>query len=107
MYFTKETKECFIELFGNHEVVTISRRYGNTPASYEHKFIGVHNGMKWDFTPMIIDLSGCHTNKSELAARGFSKTILTMAFLKLREEGFEIPENFFRSTSDFCQIFYF
>ena len=107
MEFTKETKETFIELFGNHEVVTISRQYGKTPESFENKFIGVHNGLKWDFTPMIIDLSGCNANPSRLAARGFQKEILKLAFEELKKEGFEIPENFIRSTSDFCQIFYF
>lgn len=107
MEFTKETKETFIELFGKHEVVTVSRQYGKTPASWENKFIGVHNGLKWDFTPMIIDLSGCNANPSGLAARGFQKEILKLALEELRKEGFEIPENFIRSTSDFCQIFYF
>lgn len=107
MEFTKETKETFIELFGKHEVVTVSRKYGKTPASWESKFVGVHEGMKWDFTPLVIQLSGCNANADGLAARGFYKEILASAFSKLRREGFKIPSAYIMSTSDFCQIFYF
>ena len=107
MTYTKENKECFIDLFGKHEIVTISRQYGNTPASWEQKFIGVRNGMKWDFTPMVIHLSNCKTNASGLAARGFYKEILKDALIALSEEGFDVPQNYVRSISDFCQIFYF
>jgi len=107
MEFTKETKEAFIDLYGSHEIVTVSRRYGSTPSSYEHKFIGVHNGLKWDFTPLIIELSGCKANASGLAARGFSKEILRLALRQLFNDNFDVPAPYLTSVSDFCQQFYF
>lgn len=107
MEFAKETKRQFVTLFGRREIVTISNKYGTSRTSYEHKFIGVHEGLKWDFTPLVIYMSGCEANRSGLAARGLSEEILKNAFLKLREEGFTIPNMYLYSTSDFCQTFYF
>ena len=107
MEFSKETKEKFVELFGNHEIVTISRKYGNTPASYEHKIIGVQNGLKWDFTPLVIELSGCKANASRMAARGFLKEIISGALQHLKNDGFNVPSHFILYVSDFCQVFYY
>lgn len=107
MEFIKETKEKFIELYGNHEIVTVSRKYGNSAASYENKFIGTHNGLKWDFTPLVISLSGCKANASGLAARGFSKEILMTALQHLLNEGFNVPHHYILHVGDFSQQFYF
>ena len=107
MEFTNDVKQVFIELLGSHEIVTVSRKYGKTPSSFEHKFIGVHNGLKWDFTPLVIDLSGCNSNPDGLAARGFLKEILANALKQLKKECFSVSDDFITNTSDFCQVFYF
>lgn len=107
MEFTKETKEKFIELFRNHEIVTVSRRYGNTPASFEHKFIGQHDGLKWDFTPLVVNLTGCKATAADLAARGFSKELIASALQRLKKDGFDVPAHLILYTSDYCQQFFF
>ena len=107
MEFTREIKEQFIEMFGNHEIVTVSHKYGYTASSWESKFIGVRNGMKWDFTPLVIELSGCKSNEDKLGARGFSKEILRMALRQLLNDNFDVPAPYLTSVGDFCQIFYF
>ena len=107
MEFTKETKSQFIGMFGKHEIVTISRKYGNTPASFEHKFIGMHNGLKWDFTPLVVNLTGCKATAGDLAARGFSKEILASALQHLKNDGFYVPDHLILYTSDYCQQFFF
>lgn len=107
MDFTKETKEKFIELYGNHEIVTVSRKYGNMPSSYEHKFIGQQNGLKWDFTPLVIELSGCKSNRQKLAARGFYQVILYYALRQLFNDNYDVPSVYLTGVNDFCQVFYF
>ena len=109
MEFSKEVKETFVQRLCERNVVVITQCYGNSIQSLQHKVIGVSNGLHWDFTPMIWDLTRCSVNTSDfarMAIRGFSDEIITAALKKIREEGIEVPQKTIDKPSDFYAKYY-
>ena len=109
MEFTKEVKQEFINLLNEHNIVIVSNRYGKSMASVEHKVIGMRNGLRWDFTPMLWYLTDCKRNNhgnSNLAVRGYVREILQKALHNLREEGFFVKQNMIDSIGDFVGQFW-
>lgn len=93
MTITRETKDRFVKMLANCEIVVIARRLSMKSDTRDYKFIGVHNGLKWDFTWCIVDATGCKTNGKDafnITARSFSAGYLTeLALKQFREEGIE------------------
>lgn len=109
MEFTKEVKQEFFNLLSEHNIVIVSNRYGNGAASVEHKVIGMRNGLRWDFTPMLQDLTGCRKNNhgfSNMTVRGYIREILQKALYALREEGIFVPQVFIDNVGDFVGQFW-
>lgn len=94
MVFTKETKERFVEMLKNRQIIVIERNSGNGRATYDCKFIGVCDSLKWDFTPLVAEYSGCPTNKNvmvRLAVRCFDPVCVVEHTLNaLQEDGLQI-----------------
>lgn len=104
MEFTKEVKQAFIDRMGEKNLIVVTYRYGKTQASFQHKIIGMKDGLRWDFTPLIADLSGANVNTrsvSNMAVRGFSDEIFIKALRTLRKEGFAVWNEMIESPHDF------
>ena len=89
MEYTEEIKRAFIDRMREHNVVVVSRCYGNTFASYEHKVIGVWRGLRWDFTGLIAHVTECKTNGKDLqtlAVRGMAAHIIELALARIGKE---------------------
>lgn len=85
MLIEKTTKERFVKMLQNHEIVCIFRRLSQRSDTYEYKFIGMHEGLKWDFTWCIADATGCETNGKSgisIAVRSKSAQYLLETALK-------------------------
>ena len=63
MIITKQTMERFVRMLESNEIVVVARRI---KVNYEMKVIGVHIGMKWDFTPMVAYVTACRTNGADI-----------------------------------------
>ena len=109
MEFTKEVKQEFINLLNEHNIVIVSNRYGKSMASVEHKVIGMRNGLRWDFTPLLQSLTDCKKNDhgfSNMTVRGYVREILQKSLRNLREEGFFVHQNVIDSVGDFVGQFW-
>ena len=57
MIIEQETRQRFVDMLANHEIVAVGCKTDKRSNSYHYKFIGVRNGLKWDFTPCIVSES--------------------------------------------------
>jgi len=109
MQYTQEIKHAFIERMREHNIIIVSHWYGKTSASFEHKIIGMRNGLRWDFTGLVADLTGCKTNNAcvaSLAVRGYADEIIKSALAALKEQGYTDAQDFMESPRDFYGQFY-
>lgn len=108
MMYEKTIKQTFLDRLREHNMIVVSHQYGSA-GYHEHKIIGVKNGLKWDFTPLISHLTECRTNGKDmecLALRGFMPSILKCALVKLSEEGFDVDQFMIDSPRDFYSVFF-
>ena len=91
MIITKETKERFVKMLEKNQIIMIQcNRSGRK--TYDFKFIGSDGYGKWDFTPMVAEISGYPSNKDTaikyLAVRSLDgEDVICNTLLKLHEEG--------------------
>lgn len=60
MIITEETKQRFIEMLKNRQIIVI--QYRRHQRSSVFKFIGANDRGKWDFTPCVADMAGIEYN---------------------------------------------
>ena len=105
MYIEKETKERFVKMLAKHEIIVVWNRISSRSQTRNYKFIGAHNGLKWDFTYTVIDATSCKTNGDSgycVAARGYSSVYLVEKTLEsFIEEGIKVPKDVFENVGDF------
>jgi len=99
MIITKETKERFVELLKSHEIIVVWRWTTQKYNNKDFKVIGAHNGLYWDFTPCIIDATGCKTNLSskDIALQSVARSTsphntIKIALKNYRSYGIDAPE---------------
>lgn len=109
MFIENSTKERFVKMLSKRQIVVVYRDLSQKSITREFKFIGMQNGMKWDFTHLIINATGCKTNgKSgyQTAARGWNVTILLEETLKsLKEQGYKVPKKVLQDVGDYIASF--
>lgn len=96
---TKETMERFVKMLKANEIVVVARRI---KVNYEMKVIGVHNGLKWDFTPMVAYVTSCRTNGADIthkAVRDISPESIIWRTLK------SLPNHQVSVSSDLVENF--
>ena len=64
MVFEKETKERFVQMLKERQIIVI-RCGALRRTTYGFKFIGANNDGKWDFTPLLASYSNFPTNHAE------------------------------------------
>lgn len=108
MIITKETMERFVEMLQAREIIVVGHRI---KTNYDFKFIGVHNGLKWDFTPMIAYVTSCRTNGSNnitsMTVRSYSADYLVEQTLKnLPNHCVRPPRELAKNVSDYLAYFW-
>lgn len=110
MVFDIMVKQCFVNRLTEHNIIVVSRQYRKPCASFEHKIIGMKDGLRWDFTPLLADLTGCNTNGNPfdvLAVRGFARQIIKTALEKLsQEKEIIVPPGVLENPRDFYGQFF-
>ena len=61
MKIEKETKERFVQMLKDRQIIVI-RCYIPGRKNFYYKFIGANNSGKWDFTPMIAQIAQNYKN---------------------------------------------
>lgn len=108
MVITRETKERFVEMLEKKEIIVVGRKI---KTNYDFKFIGVHNGMKWDFTPTVAYCTGCRTNGvydiTHMTVRSYSADYLVEQTLKyMPNDCVKVPKNLLDNVSDYLAYFW-
>lgn len=95
MEFTKETKERFVKMLEDRQIIVIRCSIPNRK-KFVYKIIGANNDGKWDFTPLISDYTYPTAtpviDKTISASDGIS--VICEALKKLAEENIciNLPE---------------
>jgi len=92
MIITEETKQRFLQMLNNRQIIVIQCNKGSQYKTYNFKFIGANGEGKWDFTPMIAEMScypycndSCITH---LSIRALDATgVICNVIEKMKEEG--------------------
>ena len=108
MVITRETKERFVKMLEAREIIVVGHRI---KTNYDFKFIGVHNGLKWDFTPTVAFCTGCRTNGAHdlpnLTVRSYSADYLVEQTLKdMPNDCVKVPKNLLENVSDYLAYFW-
>ena len=108
MIITRETKERFVKMLQAREIIVVGRRI---KTNYDFKFIGVHNGMKWDFTPTVAYCTCCKTNGASdythMTVRAFSANYLVEQTLKdMPNDMVYPPKELIEDVSDYLTYFW-
>jgi hypothetical protein len=108
MIITRETKERFVEMLEKKEIIVVGRKI---KTNYDFKFIGVHNGMKWDFTPTVAYCTGWRTNGvydiTHMTVRSYSADYLVEQTLKnMPNDCVKVPKNLLDNVSDYLAYFW-
>ena len=108
MVITRETKERFVEMLKKKEIIVVGRKI---KTNYDFKFIGVHNGMKWDFTPTVAYCTSCRTNGvydiTHMTVRSYSADYLVEQTLKnMPNDCVKVPKNLLDNVSDYLAYFW-
>lgn len=64
MIITNETKIRFARMLAKRQIIVIRCKKSANANRYEYKFIGANEFEKFDFTPMVAEVSGFSTNKT-------------------------------------------
>lgn len=108
MIIEKSTMERFVNMLQQHEIIVVGRRI---KTNYDFKFIGMHNGLKWDFTPMVAYVTSCRTNGSDspttMTVRSYSADALVSLTLdQMRNHGVYPPKELSENISDYLAYFW-
>ena len=108
MIITRETKERFVEMLEKKEIIVVGRKI---KTNYDFKFIGVHNGMKWDFSPTVAYCTGCRTNGvydiTHMTVRSYSADYLVEQTLKnMPNDCVKVPKNLLDNVSEYLAYFW-
>ena len=115
MIITKETKERFIQMLKDKQIIVIQADLGKKRKTYNFKFIGANNDDKWDFTPLVAETSGYPSNRrttiERLAIHALDAVSVVYNTLnKLQEEGLgsNLGEGYsqYQKVRDLLTIFY-
>lgn len=92
MIFTEETKQRFLQMLNDRQIIVIQCNKGSQYKTYNFKFIGANSEGKWDFTPMVVEMSRFPSNKStsiqHLSVRALDATnVICNVIEKMKEEG--------------------
>jgi hypothetical protein len=63
MIITEETKKRFVSMLVARQILVIECHRNPKDRHYEYKFIGANEKGKWDFTPMIEEVTDFKSNK--------------------------------------------
>lgn len=94
MYITRETKERFVKMLYDRQIIVIQCNKSTNRKTYDLKFIGANSGGKWDFTPLVVETSGYPSNKRTTVERLAiyaldAASVICDTLDKLQEEGIE------------------
>lgn len=108
MIITKETKERFVKMLDERQIIVIHARYIHRRYP-QYKVIGANSEGKWDFTPCIVELSNCEyipVLGGQIAICGALDVvgILQEAVRKLWDE--RIESKFYKTHEDACYALY-
>ena len=108
MIIEKSTMERFVNMLQQHEIIVVGRRI---KTNYDFKFIGMHNGLKWDFTPMVAYVTSCRTNGSNspttMTVRSYSADELVCRTLEgMRNHCVYPPRELAKNVSDYLAYFW-
>lgn len=105
------TKERFIKMLEKRQIVVVYRDLSLRSFTREYKFIGMQNGLKWDFTYLIVAGTKCKTNGKiggQMAARGcYVRTLLEKTLKWLEEQGCKVPKKVLENPCDYIAMFGF
>lgn len=79
-------------MLDDRQIIVIQCNKGNSHKTYDFKFIGANSEGKWDFTPMMVEMSRFPSNKSahvqNLSVRALDAvSVICNVIEKIREEG--------------------
>lgn len=97
MIITKETKERFVKMLRDRQIIIIQCDKGRNRKTYDFKIIGANSGGRWDFTPLVAETSIYPSSRGEtiqkLSVRGLDgAAVVANTIFKLEIEG--IKTNF-------------
>lgn len=94
MIITEETKKRFLKMLNDRQIIVIQCNKGSQHKTYNFKFIGANSKGKWDFTPMVVEMSRFPSNKTTrtmeqyLSVRALDAAIVICNVIeKMKEEG--------------------
>ena len=92
MIITDETKQRFLRMLNERQIIVIQCDHGKSHKTYDFKFIGANSEGKWDFTPMMVEMSRYPSNKSTnvkyLSVRALDAvSVICEVIEKMKEEG--------------------
>lgn len=97
MVITRETKERFVKMLNDRHIIVFCEmnKHHDCCKNNSYKFIGVNVG-RWDFTPMVAQLSGNRTRNGNdarlVSVRGLDgASIIVNTLVALSEEGIVKP----------------
>lgn len=92
MIITRETKELFVKMLCDRQIIVIQCNKSTNRKTYDFKFIGATPDGKWDFTPLVAEMSGYPSNKRTTVERLTiyalgAVSVVCDTLNKLQEEG--------------------
>lgn len=75
MIISKETEDRFVQLLKESKIIVFYKRVSQSSRNFDYKFIGSDGSLRWDFTPMIAEITKCKTNGKgikNLSCRSYS-----------------------------------
>lgn len=92
MIISKETKERFVKMLNDRQIIVIQCNKSVKRNTYDFKIIGANDNGKWDFTPMVAEISDYPSNKNTtvtyLSIRALDgDDVICNTLLKLGKEG--------------------
>lgn len=69
MNITKETKERFVSMLKERQIIVIECDKSAKNKNYNYKFIGANEYGRWDFTPLVAEFSGYPNNRNKCVMR--------------------------------------
>lgn len=90
MIITEETKQRFLQMLNNRQIIVIQCNKGSQHKTYNFKFIGANSEGKWDFTPMVVEMSRFpySTSIQHLSVRALdAANVICNVIEKMKEEG--------------------
>lgn len=92
MIIEKETKERFVRMLKNRQIIVILCNKYPRSKNYNIKFIGADAHGRWDFTPLVAEFSGYKSNaKTDIMFMAIfdddPAAVITDTLKKLKKQG--------------------